>query len=63
MGMGAVLNEVAGPALVAIHSAQSNVSAVVEPEQDPFRLFGRDFQPLASPDLLKTLYLEGEKRL
>ena len=34
---------------------QTNARPVVEPEPPAFGLFGRDFQPLTSPDPLDTL--------
>ena len=60
--MGPVLDEVTGPDVVAMFRAQSNARAVVEPETAPFWLFGRDFQPLASPDPFNPLDVDDPAR-
>jgi len=48
--MGAILDEVVGPDMVGMLRPQPHARAVVQPEPPPFGLFGRDLQPLASPD-------------
>ena len=60
--MGAVLDEVIGPDVVAMFRAQSNARAVIEPETSPFWLFGRDFQPPASPDPFHPLIVDDPAR-
>jgi hypothetical protein len=60
--MDAVLDEVIGPDVVAMFRQQSNARAVVEPETSPFWLFGRDFQPLASPDPFQPLVIVDPAR-
>ena len=41
--------------MVGTLRAQTDARPVVEPEPPAFGLFGRDFQPLTSPDPLNTL--------
>ena len=53
--MSAVRNEVVGPDLVGTLRAQSNAQPVTKPEPPAFGLFGRDFQPLTSPDSFNAL--------
>jgi hypothetical protein len=56
--MGAVLDEVMGPDMVGALGAPADARSAVEPEPAPFGLFGRDFQPLAPPDLLDPLVVD-----
>jgi hypothetical protein len=51
----AVRNEVIGPDMVGTLWPQANARPVVEPEPPAFGLFGRDFQPLTSPDPFNAL--------
>src|SRR5690606_22489113 len=53
--VGAVSDEVIRPDMVVPLRPQTDARAVVEPQTPAFRLFGRDLQPLTSPDPLNTL--------
>src|SRR5258708_3315238 len=48
--MGALLDEVVRPHVVAVLGPEPNARSVIQPETAAFRLLGRDLQPLASPD-------------
>ena len=56
--MGAVLDEVVGPDVVAVLGPETDAGAIVEPEASPLGLLGRHFQPLASPDPLDPLVVD-----
>ena len=51
----AVRNEVIGPDMVRSLRPQTDARSVIKPESSAFRLFGRDFKPLTSPDPFNTL--------
>src|SRR5664280_2020145 len=53
--MGAVSDEVIGPDMVGPLRPQTDAGAVIEPQTSSLRLFGRDLQPLTSPDPLNPL--------
>jgi hypothetical protein len=56
--MGAVLDEVVGPDVIAVLGPEPDTGAVVEPEATPPGLPGRNLQPLASPDPLDPLVVD-----
>jgi hypothetical protein len=52
--MGAVLDEVVRPDMIALLRAQPNTRSVGQPESAALGLLRWDLQPLASPDTLAT---------
>src|SRR6185503_15016312 len=56
--MGAVLDEVVGPDMIALLRAQPNTRSVGQPEPASFGLFIGDLQPLASPDAIDPLFVD-----
>ena len=56
--MGAVLNKVVGPDVIAVFGSQPDAGAVVQPEPPALRLPGRNLQPLAPPDPLDPLVVD-----
>ena len=56
--VGAVLDKVVGPDVIAVLGPEPDAGAVVEPETSPLWLPGRHFQPLASPDPLDPLVVD-----
>ena len=56
--MRAVLDKVVRPDVVRPLGPQTDARSVVEPEPAPFRLFGRNFQPLAPPDPFDPLVVD-----
>ena len=53
--MGAISNEVIAPDMVGSLRPQPDARSVVEPETPAFGLFGRYFEPLASPYPFDTI--------
>ena len=60
--MGAILDEVVGPDVVAVLGSETDAGAIVEPEAPALRLPGWDLQPLASPDPLDPLVVDQPAR-
>ena len=56
--VGAVLDEVVGPDVIAALGPQPDAGAVIQPEPAAFRLLAGDLQPLASPDPLDPLVVD-----
>jgi hypothetical protein len=56
--MGAILDEVVGPHVIAVLGPESDAGAVVQPETTALRLPGGHLQPLASPDPLDPLVVD-----
>src|SRR4029450_10585003 len=56
--MGALLDEVVGPHVIAVLGPESDAGAVVQPETTALRLPGGHLQPRASPDPLDPLVVE-----
>ena len=56
--MGALLDKVVRPHVIAVLGPQPNARPVIQPETAAFRLLGRDLQPLASPDPLDPLVID-----
>ncbi len=56
--VGAVLDEVVGPDVIAVLGPEPDTGAVVQPEAPALWLPGRHFQPLASPDPLDPLVVD-----
>ncbi len=56
--MGAVLDEVVGPDMIAVLGPEPDTGAVVQPETTALRLPCRNLQPLASPDPLDPLVVD-----
>ena len=56
--MGAVLDEVVGPDVIAVLGPEPDAGAVVQPETTALRLPGGNLQPLASPDPLDPLVVD-----
>src|SRR5258708_4048671 len=56
--MGALLDKVVRPHVVAVLGPEPNARSVIQPETAAFRLLGRDLQPLASPDPLDPLVID-----
>ena len=56
--MGALLEEVVGPDVVAALGPQPDARSVSQPQAGAFGLPGGDFQPLASPDPLDPLVID-----
>jgi hypothetical protein len=61
--MGAVLDEVVGPDMIALLRAQPNAGSVGQPESAARGLLKWDLQPLASPDTLDPLVVNYPARL
>jgi hypothetical protein len=61
--MGAVLDEVVGPDMIALLRAQPNARSVGQPESTALGLLRWDLQPLASPDTLDPLVVNYPARL
>src|SRR5262249_8488733 len=61
--MGAVLDEVIGPDMIALLRAQPNARSVGQPESAAVGLLRWDLQPLASPDALDPLVVDYPARL
>ena len=61
--MGAVLDEVIGPDMIALLRAQPNARSVGQPEPAALGLLRWDLQPLASPDTLDPLVVDYPARL
>jgi hypothetical protein len=56
--VGAVLDKVVGPDVIAVLGPEPDTGAVIQPETAALRLLGRLFQPLASPDTLHPLVVD-----
>ena len=56
--VGAVLDKVVGPDVVAVLGPEADAGAVIQPETAALRLPGGDLQPLASPDPLDPLVVD-----
>jgi hypothetical protein len=56
--VGAVLDEVVGPDMIAVLGSEPDAGAVSQPEATTLRLPGGNLQPLASPDPLDPLDVE-----
>jgi hypothetical protein len=56
--MGAVLDEVVGPDVVAMLGPQPDARSVRQPEPSALGLLPGDLQPLASPDPLDPLVVD-----
>jgi hypothetical protein len=56
--MGAVLDKVVGPDMIAVLWPQPNAQSIRQPEPAAFGLPMGDFQPLASPDPLDPLVVD-----
>jgi hypothetical protein len=56
--VGAVLDEVVGPDVIAVLSPEADAGAVVEPQTAPLRLPCGNLQPLAPPDPLDPLVVD-----
>jgi hypothetical protein len=56
--MGAILDEVVGPHVIAVLGPASDAGAVVQPETTALRLPGRHLEPLPSPDPLDPLAVD-----
>jgi hypothetical protein len=61
--MGAVLDEVVGPDMIALLWPQPNARSVGQPEPAALGLLRWDLQPLASPDTLDPLVVDCPARL
>ena len=61
--MGAVLDEVIGPDMIALLRAQPHARSVGQPEPAALGLLRWDLQPLASPDTLDPLVVDYPARL
>jgi hypothetical protein len=61
--VGAVLDEVVGPDVIAVLGPQPDARSVCQPEPAAFGLFMGDLQPLASPDPLDPLVVDDPARL
>jgi hypothetical protein len=61
--MGAVLDEVVGPDMIALLRAQPNARSVGQPEPAALGLLMGNLQPLASPDTLDPLVVDCPARL
>ena len=56
--VGAVLDKVVGPDVIAVLGSQPNARSVCQPEPAALGLLRGDFQPLASPDPLDPLVVD-----
>ncbi len=61
--VGAVLDKVVGPDVIAVLRPQPDARSVGQPEPASFGLFIGDLQPLASPDALDPLVVDYPARL
>ena len=61
--VGAILDEVIGPHMIALLRPQPDARSVGQPEPAALRLLMRDLQPLASPDTLDPLVVDYPTRL
>src|SRR5207237_10205831 len=61
--MGAVLDEVIGPDMIALLRAQPHARSIGQPEPAALGLLRWDLQPLASPDTLDPLVVDYPARL
>ena len=61
--MGAVLDEVVGPDMIALLRPQPDARSVGQPEPAALGLLMRDLQPLALPDTLDPLVVDCPARL
>jgi hypothetical protein len=61
--VGAVLDKVVGPHMIALLRAQPNARSVGQPEPAALGLLRWDLQPLASPDTLDPLVVDYPARL
>src|SRR5207247_6334824 len=61
--VGAVLDKVVGPDVIAVLRPQPDARSVGQPEPASFGLFRWDLQPLASPDTLDPLVVDYPARL
>src|SRR5437879_2482754 len=61
--VGAVLDKVVGPDVIAVLRPQPDARSVGQPEPASFGLFMGDLQPLASPDALDPLVVDYPARL
>jgi hypothetical protein len=61
--MGAILDKVVGPDMIAVLRPQSDARSVRQPEPAALGLLRWDLQPLASPDALDPLVVDDPARL
>src|SRR5262249_49765801 len=61
--VGAILDKVVGPDMIALLRAQPNARSVGQPESTALGLLRWDLQPLASPDTLDPLVVDYPARL
>jgi len=61
--MGAVLDKVVGPDMIAVLRAQPNARSIGQPKPTALGLLRWDLQPLASPDTLDPLVVDYPTRL
>jgi hypothetical protein len=61
--VGAVLDKVVGPDVIAVLRPQPDARSIGQPEPASFGLFIGDLQPLASPDALDPLVVDYPARL
>jgi hypothetical protein len=61
--VGAILDKVIGPDVIAVLRPQPDARSVGQPEPASFGLFIGDLQPLASPDALDPLVVDYSARL
>ena len=61
--VGAVLDKVVGPDVIAVLRPQPDARSVGQPQPASFGLFIGDLQPLASPDALDRLVVDYPARL
>src|SRR5215471_4870760 len=61
--VGAVLDKVVGPDVIAVLRPQPDARSVGQPQPASFGLFIGDLQPLASPDALDPLVVDYPARL
>ena len=61
--VGAVLDKIVGPDVIAVLRPQPDARSVGQPEPASFGLFIGDLQPLASPDALDPLVVDYPARL
>jgi hypothetical protein len=61
--VGAILDEVIGPDMIALLRPQPDARSVGQPEPAALRLLMGDLQPLASPDTLDPLVVDCPARL
>ena len=61
--VGAVLDKVVGPDVIAVLRAQPDARSVSQPQPASFGLLIGDLKPLASPDALDPLVIDDPARL